>query len=191
MATHSDWAFLASHAARRGVCVWARDQFSVLLSLAFSYIWKDTGSIREIHQRMCVTPSYFPSTRSRFWYWFLISDILLVCSLFIPLACKYISETLLISFKIVFAENRKNAGFNIPPTPTHTHTLSATPGLWLLGNLQHSSVWCVCSLQMALILPRWQTLRRVAFSWEFWHLITPQSLKCIWSLPGELESLPC
>lgn len=144
---------------------------------------------------MCVTPSYFPSTRLRFWYYTLISGALLVCSLFTPLACKYTSKTILISYEIVFAENRKNVGFNI----SHPPPSRATPGLWLLGNPQHSSVWCVliyvcvcvCSLQMALILPCWQTLRRVAFSWEFWHLITPQSRKCIWSLPGEMESLPC
>lgn len=81
---------------------------SFLLGAYFVFIVEGIWVLFDIHQRMCVTPSYFPSTRLGFWYYALISDALLVCSLFIPLACKYTFETLLISFKIVFAENTKS-----------------------------------------------------------------------------------
>lgn len=107
---------------QRGVCAksWCSPPWCV-----FPYIWKDMDMVREIHQRMCVTTSYFPSTPLRFWYYALISSALLVCSLLNPFACKYTSKyRSKISYKIVFAENRKNVGFNIlsPPPP-------ATPGL--------------------------------------------------------------
>lgn len=42
------------------------------LQRAFPCIWQDMGVISEIHQRICVTLSYFLSSRFSFWYYTLI-----------------------------------------------------------------------------------------------------------------------
>lgn len=62
---------------------------------AFPCIWQDMGIISEIHQRICVTPSYFLSSRLRFWYYTLIFLALLLSAvgrkkkrLSTPLSCR-------------------------------------------------------------------------------------------------------
>lgn len=107
------------------VCVYACHGFLLLTSVCFSLYGEEMGIIIAIHQRICVTPSYFLSSRLRFWYYTLIS--------FAPLLSAVVQETkklhssrmqctfmaLSISFKIVFVENRKNVGFNISYSLQH------------------------------------------------------------------------